>query len=31
MSDKDKYYDVKFFDDPSKYFNVSCKYIKESI
>jgi hypothetical protein len=27
MSQKDSYYDVKFKDDPGKYFKVSLKYI----
>ena len=29
MTDLDKYYDVKFFDNPSKYMSVSKKYLNE--
>jgi hypothetical protein len=31
MSQKDSYYDIKFKDDPGKYFKVSLKYIGVSL
>ena len=31
MTTKDSYYDVKFNENPSKYFKVSIKYINEKI